>query len=265
MKKQDKRHSYPSFWKVSALVIAVLMLNGLLKYIGGFGINNSAQTKLIQYANNNGLKLEDYPDEMINMFKYNSETEEFVEQYPTKIINFKPEELNFNEYKNAKKPPLLMQWDTRWGYMQYNGNVFGLTGSAPTCLSMVAIYVMQDISMTPVHVADFARLSGMEARPEALLSEGGKAMGMNVVESPKNAGRVRANLSDDRCAAICLTSGRTFSQVIVITGVDDNNRFHINDPSSKKRSDESYNFQEISSEIKKIWIYSPKLQNSQNE
>ena len=145
------------------MVAALLFVDAVLKYSSGLGQNNSAEKIITEFASNNGFTLDDYPMEIREMLVQNNETKQFVTNYPKKITNFKPEKLDFSEYKECSEPPHLMQWDMRWGYMTYNGNVFGLTGSAPTCLSMVSIYVLHNINLTPVKIADIANGRYFEA------------------------------------------------------------------------------------------------------
>lgn len=255
--KKYKRKTYPSFWKALAVVMVILLINAGLKHYSGLGKNNSAEKTISEYASKNGYTLDDYPIEIREMLVLNDETEEFVTKYPAKIVHFKPETLDFSEYKNCTAPPQLMQWDVRWGYMKYNGGVFGLTGSAPTCLSMAALFVLHNTSMTPVHMAEFAKDGGCEKQPEKLLSEGARAMGMHVVEVPRNNRRIREAVTEKGCTVICMLKSQDLSQFVVIKGVDKDGSYLINDPASKKRSSKSYSFADLNKDIKRIWKYSP--------
>ncbi|MBQ9901655.1 MAG: hypothetical protein IJM51_04625 [Clostridia bacterium] len=255
--KRKQKNNYPSFWKSMAVVMVILLINGALKHYSGLGKNNSAEKTIAEYAAKNGYTLDDYPKEIREMLVLNDETEEFVTQYPAKVVNFKPEALDFSKYKNCTTPPRLMQWDVRWGYMKYNGGVFGLTGSAPTCLSMAALYVLHNTSMTPVHIAEFAIGGGCENQPEKLLSDGARALGMSVAEVPRNNRRIREAVTEDNCTVICMTKSQDLSPFIVIKGVDKDGNYLINDPSSKKRSNESYTFADLNKSIKRIWKYAP--------
>ncbi len=248
---------YPSFWTVLAIVVALFLFNAVLKYSSGLGKNNSAEKTILEFAGQNGFSLSDYPDDIVEMLVLNDETEKFVVNYPYKSVNFKPDKIDFSQYADCKEPPILMQWDMRWGYMQYNGNVMGLTGSAPTALSMVAVYVLHNMSMTPVHIAEYSIGSNCESRPEKLLSDGARNMGMNVTEVIRNNNRLKQAVTEEGSAVICMMKSQEFSPVIVVRGVDENGNFLINDPSSKKRSNTSYSFSELNTGIKKIWKYSP--------
>lgn len=251
----QKKNIYPSFWLVLCIVVSVGCINAALKYSGGLGKNNAAEKEISDYAEKNGFSLSDYPADLVNFFKFNEETREFVLNYPSKIVNFKPASLNFKEYAACTEPPKLKQWDIRWGYMSYNKNVMGLTGSAPTALSMAALYVTHDMSMTPVHIAQFAAGSEYESDPEQLLSEGARNLSMNVTELPKNDKRIRKAVSEEGTAVVCLTSGKSFSPVIVIRGINEDGAFLINDTISDKRTEQAYTFADINPTLKKCWKY----------
>lgn len=246
-----------TFSRVLAGVLVLLLVDAVLKYSSGLGKNNSAEKIITEFASQNGFTLDDYPAEIQKMLVQNEETKEFVINYPKKITHFQPEKLDFSEYKDCTQPPHLMQWDMRWGYMNYSGNVFGLTGSAPTCLSMAAIYVMHDVNMTPVHIAGFSRGTAFETEPEKLLSNGARAMGMNVAEVSRNNQRLREAVTEKGCAVICMLKSQDLSQFVLITGISEDGNFIIQDPSSKKLSQKGYSYVDLQNRgIKRIWKYS---------
>ncbi len=244
-------------------MIVILFFDAVLKYSSGLGQNNSAEKIITEYASQNGFTLDDYPMDVRNMLVRNDETKQFVTEYPKKITNFKPEKPDLSEYKECTEPPHLMQWDMRWGYMTYNGNIFGITGSAPTCLSMAALYVLHNMDMSPVRIAEYAKGSNCENRPETLLSSGARAMGMNASEVPRNNQRLREAVMDDDCAVICMLKDQELSQFIVIKSIDKEGHFIINDPFSKKLSEKGYTFSDLNKSIKRIWKYSPMTQTVQ--
>lgn len=247
-----------TFWRVLAFVLALLFVDAVLKYSSGLGQNNSAEKIITEFASNNGFTLDDYPMEIREMLVQNNETKQFVTNYPKKITNFKPDKLDFSEYKDCSEPPQLLQWDMRWGYMKYNGNVFGLTGSAPTCLSMVSIYVLHNINLTPVHIAEFARGTNFENDPEKLLSIGARNLGMNAAEVPRNNQRMREAVMEKGCSIVCMLKSQELSQFVVITKIDEDGNFVIHDPSSKKRSEKGYSFTDLKNNgLRRIWKYSP--------
>lgn len=251
----QKNSPYPAFSTVFLVVLAAIMLNVFLKYAGGLGQNNSAEKAINEYAAENGFQRSDYPDEIVHLLKINDETKEFVLSYPSKIVNFRPDVIDFSQYQGCTEPPLLMQWDIRWGYMSYDGGVMGLKGSAPTALSMAAIYVRQDVTLTPVHMAEMASNVNWESKPQKLLSDGARSLGMAVEELPRNDSTIRQAVSEPGCSVVCLTDSKMFSPAIVIRGIDEEGKFLINDTLSKSRSEQSYSFEDFGSHLKKVWKY----------
>ena len=74
-----------------------------------------------EFVEKKGLVMDDYPAELLELYDRNPEAKDFVWEYPLK----KDEEpkIDLSEYKNSDSMPLFMQWDQRWGYHQYSGNV----------------------------------------------------------------------------------------------------------------------------------------------
>ncbi len=254
MNQQSK--PYPPFYMVFLIVMAAIVFNASLKYLGGLGKNDTAEKTINEYAVQNGFQLSDYPNEIVNLLKINDETKEFVLNYPSRIVDFKPDIINFSEYQNCTEPPLLMQWDVRWGYLSYNNSVMGLSGSAPTALSMAGLYVKKDMSLTPVRIAELAKGSNAESKPEKLLSDGARALDITVMELPRNDSRIRQAVSEEGCVVVCLTDGKLLSQAIVIRGLDEEGKFLVNDTMSRKRSEEGYTFAQMGPHLRKAWKYS---------
>lgn len=252
MSKKDSL--YPSFSKVVALVLVIMAVNGILKLAGGFGKNNSAEKAVNDYAIANGFSLSDYPDEIIRMFEMDEETKDFVLNYPKKIVGGNDEEIDLSEYAECTEPPLLMQWDSRWGYREYNNSVVGLSGSAPTCLSMAALYELHDMSMNPLYMVNLAMENDWESKPEKLLSDGARMIGMSATEIPINDSRLRQAVNSDM-TVVCLTDGKYLSTVFVIRGINENGNYMINDPMSRKNSEREYTFADIQNHLKKMWGY----------
>lgn len=252
-----KKNSYPSFGKVFGIVMAILVINCGLKYFGGLNVSNSAEKAINNYAQEHGYSRWDYPDELVKLLESNSETEEFVLNYPEMVSESTAEKIDLTQYTDCKQPPLLMQWDSRWGYMSYNGSVVGLNGSAPTCLSMTAIYKMQDVSLSPVYMADMAVQNGWESKPEKLLTEGARSIGLTVAQLPVSEGKLSSSIQSG-ATVICMTDGKLLSTSVVIYALDESGGYKINDPMSREKSGKTYTYSEISKHIRKMWEYSAK-------
>lgn len=249
-----KKASYPSFGKVFAGVMAILVINCGLKYLGGINVSNSAEKAVNDYAQAHGYSRSDYPDELVELLESNSETTDFVLNYPKKVTEGTAEKIDLTQYTNCQQPPLLRQWDSRWGYMSYNGSVLGLKGSAPVCLSMTAIYKLQDVSMSPVYIADMSVQNGWESKPEKLLTEGARNIGLKVAQIPVSEGKLNSSI-ESGSTVICLTDGKLLSTAVVIYAMDENGGYKINDPMSREKSEKIYNYSEINKHIRKMWEY----------
>lgn len=117
------------------------------------------EEELADFAYRNNLSQNDWPDYLLELVNKNPETKEFVLNYP--LEKDKEYEIDLSEYKNCSSVPLLMQWDERWGYKEYAGELMGISGCGPTCLSMVAIYLLNDTTLTPEYIAIFQRRVGI--------------------------------------------------------------------------------------------------------
>ena len=251
----SKKNIYPPFHMVLMVVTVAILINVSLKYVGGLGQNNAAEKEIYEYATENGFQRSDYPDELVTFFKRNEEAKDFVLAYPGRIVNFSADLTALTDYEDRSVPPKLVQWDLRWGYLRYGDSVMGLRGSAPTALSMAAVYVQKDDSLTPVYTAQLASRSGWEGKPKKLLSDGARSMGLTVKELPVGDRMIREAVGEAGSVVVCLTDGKVFSQTVVIRGVDEEGKFLINDTVSPKRSEQSFTFQELGSHLKTVWQY----------
>lgn len=157
--------------KRNAVIAALMILTVLILVVTDKIINSSsdypAADEIIKpFADSHDLKLSAWPDDLKSLLEKNPEAEEFVLNYPLK--KDLDESYDMTEYENCTSVPYLMQWDTRWGYKKYAGSVIGVSGCGPTCLSMVSIYLLQDTSLTPEYIADFAEKNGFSQKKQRL-------------------------------------------------------------------------------------------------
>lgn len=197
------------------------------------------------------------PEELMELLEKNPDAEEFVLNYPSKKeLIF---EIDLSGHLNRETVPLFMQWDERWGYTIYGSNVMGLTGCGPTCLSMVLVHLLQDATYTPRYVADFAEENGYYVEGSGskwtLISEGGETLGLDVTEIPLDENRMMKNLELGN-PIICIMGPGDFTTTghyIVLTGCEDG-KFKVNDPNSKTNSERLWSYEEISGQIKNLWV-----------
>lgn len=197
-----------------------------------------------------------YRNDLFALLKDNPETAQFVLDYeekkdlpPAETVG----EVSFD------KVPLFLQWDERWGYHIYGGNLLAITGCGPTCLSMAAVYLTQNISFTPAYIADMAEANGyfvegvgtdwsMMTNGAAMLGISGQQITVNdIYPVLENGGVIIASVGPGH-----FTKSGHF---IVLAGLLDGGII-INDPNSKANSQKLWQLDAFSSEIMSLWAYS---------
>lgn len=210
------------------------------------------------FAEQHDLPMNAWPQEMVDAVANNPELGQFVLNYPIK--KDKDPVIDLSQYRNTDTVPLLFQWDERWGYSDYSGGIMGFTGCGPTCLSMVSIYLRNNPDLTPRYIAEFSESHGYSAPGSgskwALISEGGKELGMDVKELPLDRNLVMRNLEEGN-PIICVMGPGDFTtngHFIVMTGCEDG-KIRVNDPNSKERSERLWDYDQIQGQIKNLWVF----------
>lgn len=224
-------------------------------------MGSDAASALEAFMEEHGLSIRDYPKELLELLEANPETEEFVLNYP--LLKSRDTVVDLTEYRDSRRVPLLMQWDTRWGYRKYGDTVMGISGCGPTCLSMVAIYLLNDTAKDPAWMANFSTKNGHcvpgNGTAWTLMSEGAGKLGLKVTELPLDKNRMLREL-DAGNPIICVMGPGDFTTTghfIVLTGTKDG-KFTVNDPNSAQRSKKLWSYEQISGQIRNIWAFSKK-------
>lgn len=270
MLKINKKGKYLVFAIIFILFISCLISYSVVKksydkskeniiYSTDSQIKDEGEARQIisEYADKHGFSIEDYPESLIELLARNSETKDFVLSYPEE--KDKKHKVNLNEYKNCKSVPLFMQWDKRWGYIMYGDDVAGLTGCGPVCLSMAAVYVLQDTKYSPDYMLEWAKENGYCINGGGslwtLISEGGEKLGLDVTEIPLDEQRIINNLEVGN-PIICIMGPGDFTtkgHFIVMTGYE-NGKIKINDPNSYANSQKEWKYDDIYNQINNLWV-----------
>lgn len=231
-------------------------LSTLAGGVSGKSDFTSANDVITSFAKKNDLSMDEWPEELIQLLDRNPETEEFVLQYPLKKNT--DYSIHLDEYENCKEVPLFLQWDERWGYTEYGDTIMGLSGCGPTCLSMVCVYLLNDTSYDPRYIANFSENNGYcvpgSGSAWSLISEGGKKLGLDVVEIPLDEERIAKNLKAGN-PIICIMGPGDFTTTghfIVMTEYTDG-KIKVNDPNSRANSEKLWNFEDIKYQIRNLW------------
>lgn len=260
-----KRKTYAAIAAVVVLAVCIAVWPGDGREKGSSGqrlaepdVSPETNAVLEAFARQHDLRLSDWPDELVELLERNPDAEEFVLNYPLK----KKErfEIDLSDLTGGGVP-LLFQWDERWGYTTYGDGLMGLTGCGPTCLSMVCIGLLDDPSLDPATVAQFAQKHGYYVRDKGsswtLISQGGGQLGLQVEELPLDENRIRKSLEAGKPVICAMGPGEftTSGHFIVLTQYEDG-QFHVNDPNSKTRSERLWSYEDIQDQIKNLWACS---------
>jgi len=250
--------------KKSFTVILIAVLALFLFAIPLFGSREpdyetatDAQKTILDFAEANGVSYSDYPESLVSLLERNPETAEFVLNYPLSqrtVMAPEPE-----EYAITDSVPLFLQWDPRWGYMQYGSDMAAITGCGPVCLSMAACYLTGDAKFVPDKLIRFASENGYYVKGSGsswtLISEGGPALGFDVRELPLDENVIQKNLEAGYPVICVLGPGdfTTSGHFIVLTGWE-NGAFRVNDPNSRANSAKLWDYSRISGQIRNLWV-----------
>ncbi len=220
---------------------------------GGMFDNQEIQitTKLEHIRNS-----EKYPETLVQLVERNLETLDFVYEYPEK----KEIKWKGNLSKELQENTIweLNQWDTRWGYEEYSDGFFGQTGCGPTCLSVVAMHLLQDPTLTPIQMMKFAQQNSYSVDGHGstwtLFGEGAQKLGLVVEECPLNKKSITNSLDAGNLIVTVVKEGDFTDEghFIVIRGWDENG-FYVYDPNSKLHSQKQWTYEQIANQMSVIW------------
>lgn len=224
------------------------------------GVSVETQNTVKNFARKNFIFLFRYPEEILQMLERNKETEEFVLNYP--IEKNKKHEINESTI-SREEVPLFIQWDKRWGYLEFGSGVAGYTACGPICLSMVAYYFTGDRNVLPDKILDFTvdngyYLKGTGAR-WSLFTEGGEKLGLKVEEIPIEETDVKNAMESGKVIIASMDEGDFTTKGHFIVFVEYSNGFlKVNDPNSYIRSNKEWEFEKIKDQIKCLWAVDKK-------
>lgn len=210
-----------------ALIVFGVFARGLLT--SGKTTAERAQRELDSYAEKNDASLDDYPDALVQLYARNPDARDFVRDYP-------------------KKKDLTPTID-----------LIGLAGCGPTCLSMVTIYLTGDTTKDPLWMCQFAEAHQFNVPGSgskwALISEGGRMLGLDVTQIPLDKDRIYRNLDVGNPIIVVVGPGdfTTDGHFLVLTGRD-GDKITLNDPNSPTNSQKSWDYDTLAGQIQSLWV-----------
>lgn len=224
---------------------------------------NSQEAERLDYIIKN---IDSYPDTLIDLVARNHETVDFVYSYKDreKYNNRKlSADINSSYYVDSDVP-LFLQWDRRWGYRIYGKEMIGLSGCGPTSLAMVIRHFDSDSTVNPYDVAKYSQDNGYVSADNftswKLFETGLSKYGLESQDVIPVEAKMKKALDDNKILIVSVKPG-TFTErghIIVIKGYNKNGDFLINDPNSIVNTNKTWSFDELKSEIRKIWGVSSK-------
>lgn len=199
-----------------------------------------------------------YPPELLKALTLNQELLDFVVGYPDSDGSVTG---GFTAEETGADYPLLMQWDSRWGYHPYGESNIGIAGCGPTCLSMVILALTKDEAATPDKLADYSMRHGHyvpgAGTAWSFMTKTPAAYGIASETLGLDEAAMKRRLDQGDLIICAMRPGdfTTTGHFIVIYGYDEDG-FRVNDPNSRERSGRAWPFSRIQNQIKNIWAFS---------
>ena len=210
-------------------------------------------------------------DVFLRIYQAPPSIREFVVKYPeardfvTEYRRYKDSPLSTNVSSEVRKGiiPTFIQWDPRWGYRQYGNDYFGITGCGPTSLSMVVCGLTGQSEYDPYTVGQWAMekdyyLDGIGTKWD-MFETGAAELGLKVTPLGDDIDRMVDALEDGK-VVVCSVGPGDFTvegHFIVLTGIDNDGRIHLNDPNSLSNSGKAWKVSRLRQQIVSMWAYEP--------
>lgn len=223
-------------------------------------LTDTPAERLLIFAREQGLSIDEWPQEMLTLLENNPDAEEYVQNYP--FLKDTSQPIDLSDQVGTGKVPLLFQWDARWGYTTYGSGPMGLTACGPTCLSMACLYFLEDAKYTPRYVADFAEENGYYVRGAGsswtLISQGAKQLGLNVDTISPNASVIMDTLEEGNLVICAMGPGdfTTSGHFILLAGAQDGMAI-VHDPNSSTNSEKLWKVADFKNQISMLWVIKP--------
>lgn len=204
-------------------------------------------------------QLELYPESLLTLLVKNPEARDFVLDYPSHAGNSDVGNITYSEL--SEDIPHFLQWDERWGYVNYGSGPLGVTGCGPTCLSMVVVGLTGDSTATPAEVSAFSESNGYYVEGSGssweLMKTGSASYGLSAVEVPLSESSMISELDSGHPLILSVGAGdfTDYGHFLVVTDYIDG-MFVINDPNSIKKSNERWYYSTLAPQIQNIWAFS---------
>ena len=156
--------------------------------------------------------------------------------------------------------PLLLQYDTRWGYASYGNSVIAINGCGPTAISIIVAGLTGRSDVTPSKVASLAEEKGYYVEgigtSWSLMTEGVNEYGITGKQITLSRSNMTKELKQNHPIIASMKPGdfTTTGHFISIIGIKDG-KFVIRDSNSKERSNKLWSYDTLAPQIKNLWAF----------
>ena len=190
---------------------------------------------------------------------YTPEAMEFVAGYHE--YGLTTQNMDITEDVAGEDFPLLIQWDTRWGYQLYGTNYMGNNGCGPTALAIVYAGLTGKTDWNPWQIACYAIANNLYVSQVGtkwvLMEIGGEYLGLTVDVIGEEKELARTALEEGKVLILevgpgVFTSGGHF---IVVTELLENNEVVVRDPNSREKSAVTWEYDRVMEQANYVWAY----------
>ena len=196
-----------------------------------------------------------YPEILLMMLSKNTDMTDYVYHYNKYKGNVFSD--NLGKVKKGQYP-LLLQYDKRWGYGNYGDSVIAMSGCGPTSVAMVIAGLTGRNDITPYDIAKYAYENGYYENGTSwdFFTKGVIKYGIIGKEIALSESVMVKELKKGHPIICSMRPGdfTTTGHLILITDYK-NDKFKINDPNSKERSNKLWSYQTLKTQIKNLWSF----------
>ena len=210
---------------------------------------------------------EQYPEHILDLFYNDADNLEFVYNYPFCKDNYA--NMSYTEEELSGIPELYMR-DPRWAYERIGnyGEIIKTDGCAYVCMTMAYIGLTGDGGVDPVILGQIAQSYSLTGKISAglLLEKIGELCDLIGLSGTyynfdtNREGKAIESIDEiaqhigDESVVLAGMYGDTFGSHAIVIRECDGNNVYINDPADPEKTAQAWNFDDIKSEFKGIWV-----------
>ena len=155
----------------------------------------------------------------------------------------------------------IYQWDERWGYHSYGSSILAITGCGPTCMAMVVGTLLDDKTVTPSQLADYAMANDLYSFGAGTKWEFMERVAdeyhLSCVGIYYDKESLLEELHDGKIIVAVVGEGHftTDGHFIVIVG-EKNGKFIVHDPNNYENTHTLWKYEDIKDELGGAWAFS---------